>query len=298
MNCPRNQIEEAYFLDPDQESAGARNFEQPLRLDLAGTAVPPSMSRALPDIFGGMNPPAGPSHDAVSRADGFSRKPASSRQLQKFCLAIRMVVVKITVLNFQALARDCEADWLASGISRPAAQLSPILTQENLLSHASVERLKLRWYYSMKSKGFRLAVGNCCWHSSTSNVTLGTTVAWTFQSVMVLLTSNLGSAKCRFDFRRNWFSAPGKGGQKPHDTPKLIRRFIRTAVEAARRNSRLFHESHDKVGLVPLVERSPSSPILESRNCRRQDEFHGVIRNQFVFQCTDDLKTCCWQEHR
>src|SRR5437762_10892740 len=132
MNAPEKQIDETVFLDPDQKSPRAQDFEERLGARIVGQERAVRRMSGLYQIFlAGMNPPNRPIGTMLFLGPTGSGKTRVIEAAAEVLFADPHAVVKIDCAEFQ------HSHEIAKLIGSPPGYLghretSPMLTQENL----------------------------------------------------------------------------------------------------------------------------------------------------------------------
>src|SRR3989442_11720546 len=132
MNAPEKQIDESVFLDPDQKSPRAQDFEERLSARIVGQERAVHRMSGLYQIFlAGMNPPNRPIGTMLFLGPTGSGKTRVIEAAAEVLFADANAIVKIDCAEFQ------HSHEIAKLIGSPPGYLghretSPMLTQENL----------------------------------------------------------------------------------------------------------------------------------------------------------------------
>src|SRR6476661_5758233 len=132
MSAPEKHLDESVFLDPDQKSPRAQDFEQRLSARIVGQERAVRRMSGLYQIFlAGMNPPARPIGTMLFLGPTGSGKTRVIEAAAEVLFNDPNGVVKIDCAEFQ------HSHEIAKLIGSPPGYLghretSPMLTQENL----------------------------------------------------------------------------------------------------------------------------------------------------------------------
>src|SRR6202008_4713848 len=222
------------FLDPDQKSPRAQDFEERLSSRIVGQERAVRRMSGLFQIYlAGMNNPSRPIGTMLFLGPTGSGKTRVVEAASEVLFNEPHAVVKIDCAEFQ------HSHEIAKLIGSPPGYLghretSPMLTQENL-DRTHTEDLKLTLVlFDEIEKGsdalWQLLLGIL----DKATLTLGDNRRVDFSKCMVIMTSNLGAREMSELISGGIGFAPGKGTKTPNDT-EVDQKIYRTAVEAARR---------------------------------------------------------------
>jgi ATP-dependent Clp protease ATP-binding subunit ClpA len=296
MSAPEKQIDEAVFLDPDQKSPRAQEFEERLTARIVGQERAVRRMSGLYQIFlAGMNPPARPIGTMLFLGPTGSGKTRVIEAASEVLFGDSNGVVKIDCAEFQ------HSHEIAKLIGSPPGYLghretSPMLTQENLdRTHTDEVKLTLVLFDEIEKASdslWQLLLGIL----DKATLTLGDNRRVDFSKCMVIMTSNLGAREMSELISGGIGFAPGKGGKNPHDT-EVDQKIYRTAVEAARRKfSPEFMNRIDKVVVFRSLKEHHLRSILDLELQAVQDRIMVSAGTKFVFQCTDEAKNMLLKE--
>jgi len=296
MSAPEKQIEEAVFLDPDQKSPRAQDFEERLAGRIVGQERAVRRMSGLYQIFlAGMNPPARPIGTMLFLGPTGSGKTRVIEAASEVLFGDPNGVVKIDCAEFQ------HSHEIAKLIGSPPGYLghretSPMLTQENLdRTHTDELKLTLVLFDEIEKASdalWQLLLGIL----DKATLTLGDNRRVDFSKCMVILTSNLGAREMSELISGGIGFAPGKGAKNPHDT-EVDQKIYRTAVEAARRKfSPEFMNRIDKVVVFRSLKEHHLRSILDLELQAVQDRIMVSAGTKFVFQCSDEAKAMLLKE--
>ena len=296
MSAPEKQIEEAVFLDPDQKSPRAQDFEERLAGRIVGQERAVRRMSGLYQIFlAGMNPPARPIGTMLFLGPTGSGKTRVIEAASEVLFGDPNGVVKIDCAEFQ------HSHEIAKLIGSPPGYLghretSPMLTQENLdRTHTDELKLTMVLFDEIEKASdalWQLLLGIL----DKATLTLGDNRRVDFSKCMVILTSNLGAREMSELISGGIGFAPGKGAKNPHDT-EVDQKIYRTAVEAARRKfSPEFMNRIDKVVVFRSLKEHHLRSILDLELQAVQDRIMVSAGTKFVFQCSDEAKAMLLKE--
>jgi ATP-dependent Clp protease ATP-binding subunit ClpB len=295
MSAPETQIDETVFLDPDQKSPRARDFEDRLGARIVGQERAVRRMSGLYQVFlAGMNPPNRPIGTMLFLGPTGSGKTRVIEAASEVLFADPHGVVKIDCAEFQ------HSHEIAKLIGSPPGYLghretSPMLTQENLdRMHNEELKLTLVLFDEIEKASdalWQLLLGIL----DKATLTLGDNRRVDFSKCMVVLTSNLGARKMSELISGGIGFAPGKGVRHP-DT-EVDQKIYRTAVEAARRKfSPEFMNRIDKVVVFRSLKEHHLRAILDLELQSVQDRIMMSAGTKFVFQCSDEAKDMLLEE--
>ena len=296
MSAPEKQIEETVFLDPDQKSPRAQDFEESLTARIVGQERAVRRMSGLYQIFlAGMNPPARPIGTMLFLGPTGSGKTRVIEAASEVLFGDVNGVVKIDCAEFQ------HSHEIAKLIGSPPGYLghretSPMLTQENLdRMHTEDLKLTLVLFDEIEKASdalWQLLLGIL----DKATLTLGDNRRVDFSKCMVIMTSNLGAREMSELISGGIGFAPGKGVKNPHDT-EVDQKIYRTAVEAARRKfSPEFMNRIDKVVVFRSLKEHHLRAILDLELQAVQERIMQSAGTKFVFQCSEDAKDMLLEE--
>ena len=296
MSAPEKQIDETVFLDPDQKSPRAQDFEERLGARIVGQERAVRRMSGLYQIFlAGMNPPARPIGTMLFLGPTGSGKTRVIEAASEVLYGDVNGVVKIDCAEFQ------HSHEIAKLIGSPPGYLghretSPMLTQENLdRMHTDEMKVTLVLFDEIEKASdalWQLLLGIL----DKATLTLGDNRRVDFSKCMVIMTSNLGAREMAELITGGIGFAPGKGVKNPHDT-EVDQKIYRTAVEAARRKfSPEFMNRIDKVVVFRSLKEHHLRAILDLELQAVQDRIMQSAGTKFVFQCSEDAKDMLLEE--
>jgi ATP-dependent Clp protease ATP-binding subunit ClpA len=295
MNAQEKHINETVYLDPDQKSPRAQDFEDRLGARIVGQERAVRRMSGLYQIFlAGMNPPNRPIGTMLFLGPTGSGKTRVIEAASEVLYADPNGVVKIDCAEFQ------HSHEIAKLIGSPPGYLghretSPMLTQENLdRMHNEELKLTLVLFDEIEKASdalWQLLLGIL----DKATLTLGDNRRVDFSKCMVVMTSNLGAREMSDLISGGIGFAPGKGVKNP-DT-EVDQKIYRTAVEAARRKfSPEFMNRIDKVVVFRSLKEHHLRAILDLELQSVQDRIMMSAGTKFVFQCSDEAKDMLLQE--
>src|SRR5437667_5337751 len=295
MATPERKLEETVFLDPEQKSPRAQDFEERLEARIVGQERAVRRMSGLYQIFlAGMNPPNRPIGTMLFLGPTGSGKTRVIEAAAEVLFADVNAVVKIDCAEFQ------HSHEIAKLIGSPPGYLghretSPMLTQENLdRMHNDDLKLTLVLFDEIEKASdalWQLLLGIL----DKATLTLGDNRRVDFSKCMVVLTSNLGARDMAELITGGIGFAPGKGVKHP-DT-EVDQKIYRTAVEAARRKfSPEFMNRIDQVVVFRSVKEHHLRAILDLELQSVQERVMMSAGTKFVFHCSDSAKDMLLKE--
>jgi ATP-dependent Clp protease ATP-binding subunit ClpA len=284
------------FLDPDQKSPRAQDFEERLSARIVGQERAVRRMSGLYQIFlAGMNPPNRPIGTMLFLGPTGSGKTRVIEAAAEVLFADPNAMVKIDCAEFQ------HSHEIAKLIGSPPGYLghretSPMLTQENLdRMHTDDLKLSLVLFDEIEKASdslWQLLLGIL----DKATLTLGDNRRVDFSRSMVIMTSNLGAREMSELISGGIGFAPGKGAKNPNDT-EVDQKIYRTAVEAARRKfSPEFMNRIDKVVVFRALKEYHLRRILDLELQAVQDRIMISAGTKFVFQCSGGAKDMLLKE--
>jgi ATP-dependent Clp protease ATP-binding subunit ClpB len=292
----QNETMERVFLDPDQKSPRALEFEEKLSSRIVGQERAVRRMSGLYQIFlAGMNPPSRPVGTMLFLGPTGSGKTRVIEAAAEVLFGDPNAVVKIDCAEFQ------HSHEIAKLIGSPPGYLghretSPMLTQENLdRMHTEETKLSLVLFDEIEKASdslWQLLLGIL----DKATLTLGDNRRVDFSNSMVIMTSNLGAREMSELISGGIGFAPGKGAKNPNDS-EVDQKIYRTAVEAARRKfSPEFMNRIDKVVVFRSLKEHHLRQILDLELQAVQDRIMMSAGTKFVFQCSDEAKDMLLRE--
>ena len=279
------------FLDPDQKSPRAQDFEERLSSRIVGQERAVRRMSGLYQIFlAGMNPPNRPIGTMLFLGPTGSGKTRVIEAAAEVLYGDPNAVVKIDCAEFQ------HSHEIAKLIGSPPGYLghretSPMLTQENLdRMHTDDMKVSLVLFDEIEKASdslWQLLLGIL----DKATLTLGDNRRVDFSKAMVIMTSNLGAREMSELISGGIGFAPGKGAKSPNDT-EVDQKIYRTAVEAARRKfSPEFMNRIDKVVVFGTLNQQHLRQILDIELNEVQNRIMASQSDrQFIFRCTANTK--------
>src|SRR2546423_2312245 len=275
------------FLDPDQKSAHAQDFEERLYARIVGQERAVRRVSGLYQIFlAGMNPPNRPIGTMLFLGPTGSGKTRVIEAAAEVLFADPNAIVKIDCAEFQ------HSHEIAKLIGSPPGYLghretSPMLTQENLdRMHTDDMKVSLVLFDEIEKASdslWQLLLGIL----DKATLTLGDNRRVDFSKTMVVMTSNLGAREMSELISGGIGFAPVKNGKNPNDTED-DQKIYRTAVEAARKKfSPEFMNRIDKVVVFRSLKEHHLKQILELELQAVQDRIMPPAGTKFTFHCPD-----------
>jgi ATP-dependent Clp protease ATP-binding subunit ClpA len=291
-----NNTMNTVFLDPDQKSPRAQDFEEKLASRIVGQERAVRRMSGLYQIFlAGMNPPNRPVGTMLFLGPTGSGKTRVIEAAAEVLFGDPNAVVKIDCAEFQ------HSHEIAKLIGSPPGYLghretSPMLTQENLdRYHTDDIKLSLVLFDEIEKASdslWQLLLGIL----DKATLTLGDNRRVDFSRTMVIMTSNLGAREMSELISGGIGFAPGKGTKNPSDT-EVDQKIYRTAVEAARRKfSPEFMNRIDKVVVFRSLKEHHLRQILDLELQAVQDRIMRSAGTKFIFQCSDAAKDMLLKE--
>ncbi|HEX8473923.1 MAG TPA: AAA family ATPase [Pyrinomonadaceae bacterium] len=284
------------FLDPDQKSPRAAEFEEKLGARIVGQERAVRRMSGLYQIFlAGMNPLNRPVGTMLFLGPTGSGKTRVVEAAAEVLFGDPSAVIKIDCAEFQ------HSHEIAKLIGSPPGYLghretSPMLTQENLdRYHTEDVKLSLVLFDEIEKASdslWQLLLGIL----DKATLTLGDNRRVDFSHAMVIMTSNLGAREMSELISGGIGFAPTQGGKNPNDT-EVDQKIYRTAVEAARRKfSPEFMNRIDKVVVFRSLKEHHLRQILDLELASVQDRIMRSAGTKFVFHCSDAAKDMLLKE--
>jgi ATP-dependent Clp protease ATP-binding subunit ClpA len=292
----KKQTTETVFLDPDQKSPRAQEFEEKLASRIVGQERAVRRMSGLFQIFlAGMNPMNRPVGTMLFLGPTGSGKTRVVEAAAEVLFGDPNAVIKIDCAEFQ------HSHEIAKLIGSPPGYLghretSPMLTQENLdRFHTEDMKLSLVLFDEIEKASdslWQLLLGIL----DKATLTLGDNRRVDFSNTMVIMTSNLGAREMSELITGGMGFVPAKGEKNPHDS-EVDQKIYRTAVEAARRKfSPEFMNRIDKVVVFRSLKEHHLRQILELELNAVQERIMRSAGTKFVFQCSDAAKDMLLKE--
>lgn len=278
------------FLDPDQKSPRAKEFEDKLSARIVGQERAVRRMSGLFQIYlAGMNNPARPIGTMLFLGPTGSGKTRVVEAAAEVLFGEPHAVVKIDCAEFQ------HSHEIAKLIGSPPGYLghretSPMLTQENL-DKAHTEETKLTFVLfdeieKASDSLWQLLLGIL----DKATLTLGDNRRVDFSKAVVIMTSNLGAREMSEMISGGIGFAPTKSGKNPEDN-EIDTKIYRTALEAAKRKfSPEFMNRIDKVVVFRSLKEHHLRQILDIELDQVQARITESAGTKFIFECTDAAK--------
>src|SRR5256714_1744812 len=284
------------FLDPDQKSPRAQDFEERLTARIVGQERAVRRMSGLYQIFlAGMNPLNRPIGTMLFLGPTGSGKTRVIEAAAEVLFGDANAILKIDCAEFQ------HSHEIAKLIGSPPGYLghretAPMLTQENLdRMHTEDLKLSLVLFDEIEKASdslWQLLLGIL----DKATLTLGDNRRVDFSHTMVIMTSNLGAREMSELISGGIGFAPGKGAKQANDT-EVDHKIYRTAVEAARRKfSPEFMNRIDKVVVFRSLKEHHLRQILDLELQAVQDRIMRSAGTKFIFQCSDAAKDMLLRE--
>ena len=291
-----NETMGTIFLDPDQKSPRAQDFEERLTARIVGQERAVRRMSGLYQIFlAGMSPLNRPIGTMLFLGPTGSGKTRVIEAAAEVLFGDSNAIVKIDCAEFQ------HSHEIAKLIGSPPGYLghretSPMLTQENLdRMHTDDLKVSLLLFDEIEKASdslWQLLLGIL----DKATLTLGDNRRVDFSHTMVIMTSNLGAREMSELISGGIGFAPGKGAKQVNDT-EVDQKIYRTAVEAARRKfSPEFMNRIDKVVVFRSLKEHHLRQILDLELQAVQDRIMASAGTKFVFQCSDTAKELLLRE--
>lgn len=291
-----NDTMDKVFLDPDQKSPRAQDFEERLSARIVGQERAVRRMSGLYQIFlAGMSPANRPIGTMIFLGPTGSGKTRVIEAAAEVLYGDANAIVKIDCAEFQ------HSHEIAKLIGSPPGYLghretSPMLTQENLdRMHTDDLKLSLVLFDEIEKASdslWQLLLGIL----DKATLTLGDNRRVDFSRSMIVLTSNLGAREMSELISGGIGFAPAKGAKNPNDT-EVDQKIYRTAVESARRKfSPEFMNRIDKVVVFRSLKEHHLRQILDLELQAVQDRIMLSAGTKFVFQCAETAKDMLLKE--
>jgi ATP-dependent Clp protease ATP-binding subunit ClpA len=286
----KNTTEKMVFLDPDQKSPRAKEFEDQLSARIVGQERAVRRMSGLFQIYlAGMNNPTRPIGTMLFLGPTGSGKTRVVEAAAEVLFGEPHAVVKIDCAEFQ------HSHEIAKLIGSPPGYLghretSPMLTQENL-DKAHTEETKLTFVLfdeieKASDSLWQLLLGIL----DKATLTLGDNRRVDFSRAIVIMTSNLGAREMSDMISGGIGFAPTKTGKSPEDT-EIDTKIYRTALEAARRKfSPEFMNRIDKVVVFRSLKEHHLRQILDIELAQVQARITESAGTKFVFECAEGAR--------
>ena len=283
------------FLDPDEKSSRAREFEETLTSRVVGQErAVRAMSRLYQVFLAGLTPSDRPIGTMLLLGPTGSGKTHVVEKAAEALFGTSGAVIKIDCAEFQ------HSHEIAKLIGSPPGYLghretNPLLTQENLdRYHTNDAQLSLVLFDEIEKASdslWRLLLGIL----DRATLTLGDNRRVDFSRALVVMTSNLGAREMAELISGGiGFAAAKTARNQGDDTDQKI---YRAALEAARRNfSPEFMNRIDKVVVFRSLQEQHLKRILDLELQAVQNRILYADESSFIFQCSDAVKEILLEE--
>jgi ATP-dependent Clp protease ATP-binding subunit ClpA len=288
------ETQELVFLDPDQKSPRAQDFEERLSARIVGQERAVRRMSSLYQIFlAGMNPANRPIGTMLFLGPTGSGKTRVIEAAAEVLFGDPNAITKIDCAEFQ------HSHDIAKLIGSPPGYLghretSPILRQENLdRCHTDELKVSLVLFDEIEKASdslWQLLLGIL----DKATLTLGDNRRVDFSRSIVAMTSNLGAREMSEMISGGIGFQGKKNGTSPINVDQKI---YRTAVDAAKRKfSPEFMNRIDKVVVFRSLQEQHLRQILELELQAVADRIMQSAGTKFVFHCSDPAKEKLLQE--
>ena len=283
------------FLDPDEKSFRAREFEERLASRVVGQErAVRGMSSFYQVFLAGLNCADRPIGTMLLLGPTGSGKTHVVEKAAEALFGTSGAVIKIDCAEFQ------HSHEIAKLIGSPPGYLghretSPLLTQENLdRYHTDDTQLSLLLFDEIEKASdslWRLLLGIL----DKATLTLGDNRRVDFSRALVVMTSNLGAREMAELISGGIGFAAAKPAKNNCDD--IDQKIYRTALEAARRNfSPEFMNRIDKVVVFRSLQEQHLKQILDLELQAVQNRIIHSDESSFIFQCSDAVKEILLEE--
>src|SRR5258708_6977445 len=284
------------FLDADQKSTAANEFEAKLSTRIVGQERAVRQTSGLYQVFlAGMNPPNQPVGTMLFLGPTGSGKTRVVEAAAEVLFGNPNAIVKIDCAEFQ------HSHEIAKLIGSPPGYLghretSPMLTQENLdRFHTEDIKVSLVLFDEIEKASdslWQLLLGIL----DKATLTLGDNRRVDFSQTIVIMTSNLGAREMSELICGGIGFAPAQGASN-HSSTGMDEKISRTAVEAARRKfSPEFMNRIDAVVVFQSLTEDHLRRILDLELQALQHRIMVSAGTKFVFQCSGAAKEMILKE--
>lgn len=285
----RRTAMDSVFLDPDEKSFRAREFEEKLASSVVGQDSAVSDLSSLVQVFlAGLNQSDRPIGTMLLLGPTGSGKTHVVEKAAEALFGTSSAVIKIDCAEFQ------HSHEIAKLIGSPPGYLghretSALLTQENLDRwHTQDTQLSILLFDEIEKASdslWRLLLGVL----DKATLTLGDNRRVDFSRTLIVMTSNLGAREMAELISGGVGFAASKTAKSNCDVTD--QKIYRTALEAARRNfSPEFMNRIDKVVVFRSLQERHLKQILELELQAVQDRITYSDESSFTFQCSDAVK--------
>src|SRR6266446_9363189 len=298
MSAPERLIDETVFLDPDQKSPRAQDFEERLSARIVGQERAVRRMSGLYQIFlAGLNPPSHPIGTMLFLGPTGSGKTRVIEAAAEVLFGDSNAVVKIDCAEFQ------HSHEIAKLIGSPPGYLghretSPMLSQENLDRFKTEETpLSLVLFDEIEKASdalWKLLLGIL----DKATLTLGDNRRVDFSQCVFVLPSNLGAREMSGLMSAGiGFAGAQRANSASDGDSNIDEKIYRTAVQAASRNfAPEFMNRIDKVVVFHSLNEQHLRQILDLELCALQERILRSANTKFVFQCSAEVKEMLLRE--
>jgi ATP-dependent Clp protease ATP-binding subunit ClpA len=285
------------FLDPDETSSRAREFEERLASRVVGQErAVRGMSSFYQVFLAGLNQSDRPIGTMLLLGPTGCGKTHVVEMAAEALFGTPGAVLKIDCAEFQ------HSHEIAKLIGSPPGYLghretSPLLTQEDLDRYQTEDaQLSILLFDEIEKASdslWRLLLGIL----DKATLTLGDNRRVDFSRTLVVMTSNLGAR----EMAELISGGVGFAAAKPakNDGDVTDQKIYRTALEAARRNfSPEFMNRIDKVVVFRSLKEQHLRQILDLELQAVQNRITHSDESSFIFQCSDAVKDILLGEGR
>jgi ATP-dependent Clp protease ATP-binding subunit ClpA len=283
------------FLDPDERSSRAREFEERLASRVVGQErAVRGMSSFFQVFLAGLNQSDRPIGTMLLLGPTGSGKTHVVEKAAEALFGTSGAIIKVDCAEFQ------HSHEIAKLIGSPPGYLghretSPLLTQENLdRYHTEDTPLSLLLFDEIEKASdslWQLLLGIL----DKATLTLGDNRRVDFSRTLVVMTSNLGAREMAELISGGVGFAAAKPAKNSGDVTD--EKIYRAALEAARRNfSPEFMNRIDKVVVFRSLQEQHLRQILDLELQAVQNRISHTDGSNFIFQCSDAVKEILLEE--
>ena len=277
------------FLDPEEKSSRAREFEERLSSRVVGQERAVRGMSSFYEVFpAGLNQSDRPIGTMLLLGPTGSGKTHVVEKAAEALFGTSSAVIKIDCAEFQ------HSHEIAKLIGSPPGYLghretSALLTQDNLDRwHTQDTQLSILLFDEIEKASdslWRLLLGVL----DKATLTLGDNRKVDFSRTLIVMTSNLGAREMAELISGGVGFAASKTAKSNCDVTD--QKIYRTALEAARRNfSPEFMNRIDKVVVFRSLQERHLRQILDLELQALQDRITYSDESSFTFQCSDAVK--------
>jgi len=290
-----DETRDTVFLDADQKSTAANEFEAKLSTHIVGQERAVRHTSGLYQVFlAGLNPPNQPVGTMLFLGPTGSGKTRVVEAAAEVLFGDPNAIVKIDCAEFQ------HSQEIAKLIGSPPGYLghretSPMLTQENLdRMHTKDTKLTLVLFDEIEKASdslWQLLLGIL----DKATLTLGDNRRVDFSRAIVIMTSNLGAREMSELISGGIGFAPAN--HTTNSSSEVNHKISHTAVEAARRKfSPEFMNRINKVVVFRSLQEDDLRQILDLELQALQDRIMRTACRKFLFHCSDAAKEMLLRE--